>query len=74
MSEAEFLEKLREIIQRDDAISADLYLWDMDEWDSLAIMACMAWFERDFGRVLKFSELKDLDSPAQLFALADGSK
>ena len=39
MTKAEFLEKLQDIFERDDEITEDMVLEDMDEWDSLSAMA-----------------------------------
>ena len=41
MTISEFLEELRDILQRDTAVSADDVLEDLEEWDSMAIMACL---------------------------------
>lgn len=73
MTTAEFLQKLQDIIQRDEPIAPDDYLWDLEEWDSLAIMACMAFFDKTFGVKATFNQFKDLDTPAALIALAGGA-
>ncbi len=49
MTISEFLEELRDILQRDTAVSADDVLEDLEEWDSMAIMACLVWFESRLG-------------------------
>ena len=69
----QFLQELQGLLQRDDPIAFDAYLWDLEEWDSLAIVVCMAWFDKIFGVQTKFNQLKDLDTPAQLAALAGGA-
>lgn len=49
MSIQEFLEELQDILQRDEALGADDTLKDLEEWDSMAIMTCMVWFESRLG-------------------------
>ena len=46
MDKVEFLEKLQDVLERDEEITEDMILEDMDEWDSLAAMALMAFFNK----------------------------
>ena len=52
MTKAEFLEKLQDIFERDDEITEDMVLEDMDEWDSLSAMAVMAFFNKSLSITL----------------------
>ena len=45
----DFMTELQDIFQRDDEIHPNDALEDMEEWDSMAIMACMVWFESRLG-------------------------
>lgn len=45
----EFMTELQDILQRDEEISPQDQLEDMEEWDSMAIMSCMVWFESRLG-------------------------
>ena len=45
----EFMVELQDILQRDEEIHPADILEDMEEWDSMAIMACMVWFESRLG-------------------------
>ena len=46
MTRKEFLEKLQDVLERDEEITEDMVLADMEEWDSLAAMAVMAFFNK----------------------------
>jgi acyl carrier protein len=73
MLTAVFLEELRELLQRDEPIEADAVLWDMAEWDSLAVMSCMAYLDKKFGIKTKFSQYQKLRTVADLIALTGGA-
>jgi acyl carrier protein len=73
MLQSEFLEELREILQRDEPIEADMKLRDMEEWDSLAAMSCMAYFAKHFKVKTKIAQYKKLCRVSDLIALAGGA-
>ena len=66
----EFLTEFQDLLQRDDPLSPDSRLEDLDEWDSLAIMAVIAWFDTQFGRTLNFGNFKGLQTVADVAALS----
>lgn len=66
----EFLTEFQDLLQRDDPLSPDSRLEDLDEWDSLAIMAVIAWFDKRFGRTLNFGNFKGLQTVADVAALS----
>jgi len=70
MLKSAFLEELRDLLQRDDPIDPDMVLRDMGEWDSLAVMSCMAYFDRKFNVKTKISQYERLRTVADLIALA----
>ncbi len=41
MTIEKFLEDFQDLLQRDDPITMDTPLRDMEEWDSLAVMSCI---------------------------------
>lgn len=45
----DFMTELQDILQRDEEIHPNDALEDMEEWDSMSIMACMVWFESRLG-------------------------
>ena len=68
-----FLAEFQEILQRDEALSLDDVLADIEEWDSLSMMATIAFFEKHFKIKVVFQELKKLKTIADLAALAKGA-
>ena len=71
MQLAEFIIVFQDLLQRDEPVAASDILADMEEWDSLAIMALIAWFDRNFNLHLTFPDFKALRSVADVASLAD---
>ena len=59
MNRTEFLEEMQDVLQMEDELSYDMNLEDIDEWDSLSMMATMAFLNKEFGVKLSFSDLKE---------------
>lgn len=70
MQLSEFLFVFQDILQRDEPLTVDTALEDIEEWDSLSIMGTIAWFDRQQGKKVTFKELKQLKSVADIAALA----
>ena len=49
MNKQEFLNEMVEVLQTEEDLSMDTVLDDLDEWDSLSVMATMAFLEKSFG-------------------------
>lgn len=49
MTKEEFLEEMKEVLQRDDALAWDTPLEDIEEWDSLALMGTAAFLSHAFS-------------------------
>lgn len=64
-----FLEELQDLLQRDAPIHLENILTDMEEWDSLAIMSLIAWFDKRQGISLTFNHFKTIITVADLVAL-----
>lgn len=58
MNRTEFLEEMQDVLQMEDELSFDMNLQDIDEWDSLSMMATMAFLNKEFNVKLGFSDLK----------------
>lgn len=58
MTRDEFLVEMLDVLQRDEPLSFDSALSELDEWDSLAIMATMAFLEKNFGVQTSFADFK----------------
>lgn len=70
MTTEEFTIQLQNVLQTDTAISADTVLADLDEWDSLAMMATMSFLNRTFGVKTNITELAALGTVADLMKKA----
>ena len=60
MSNEEFLEQMLEVLQREDELQFDMALEDIDEWDSLAVMATMAFLHKEFGVETSMADYKTM--------------
>ena len=74
MQLTEFLLVFQDILQRDEPLAAGDALADIEEWDSLAVMATIAWFDRNLGKKLTFKDFKSLETVADIAALAGISR
>lgn len=72
MMSINFLNDFREILQREDAFGMDTLLADMEEWDSLSMMATMAYFDKKHATLLTFSVFKKTRTVADIAALIPG--
>ena len=70
MKKEEFLVVLEDILQVDDPVEENCDLNAMDEWDSLSKMAIMAFFKKNFCIELTLNSLGNIQTPADLIALA----
>ncbi|MBQ7607909.1 MAG: acyl carrier protein [Desulfovibrionaceae bacterium] len=52
-----FLAELAYALQRDDSLTLDDRLKDLEEWDSLAAMGVTALLDRKFGKRLSFDDI-----------------
>lgn len=72
MELSEFIAAFQELLQRDEPVTADDVLSDLEEWDSLAIMATIAWFDKTLGVSLNFGHFKNAVTVADVAALVPG--
>ena len=49
MTRDEFLTEMQDVLQTEIKLSFDTVLKDLEEWDSLSIMATMAFLDKNFG-------------------------
>ena len=73
MTTTDFLAQLQEMLQTESALAEDTALWDMEEWDSLAFMTLIAFFDRQFGIRLTFDAIKACATPADIIGLSNGA-
>lgn len=72
MTRQEFLETLQDMLQCEQALDARTVLTDMEEWDSLAFMVLISFFDKNFGKRITFDMLKPCRTPEDLIALSEG--
>lgn len=60
MTKAEFLEKLQDIFETDTELTEEMVLNDIEEWDSLSMMAVMAFFNKTLSISLLPAEVKEM--------------
>ena len=60
MTRDEFLTQMLDVLQREDELTFDMELQDIDEWDSLAVMATMAFLDKQFGVKTSISDYNSM--------------
>ena len=70
MTKDEFLEKMQDVLQTDDALTAETVLNDLAEWDSLAMMATMAFLDKNFGVKVGLKDFKEMSTIGDIAAKA----
>ena len=70
MTKEEFLAEMQDVLQTEDALTADTELSDLAEWDSLAMMATMAFFDKKFGVKVGIKDFKVMNTMSDLMAKA----
>lgn len=68
-----FLKDFQNLLQCDEPVSMDTLLEDIAEWDSLAVMTCIAYLEKKFGITTTVASYKKLRAVADIAALANGA-
>ncbi|MDR1922035.1 MAG: acyl carrier protein [Candidatus Adiutrix sp.] len=58
MDGADFLTELQDLLQRDEALTPDMPLRDLPEWDSMSMMAVAGFFDQRFGLTLNFGDFE----------------
>lgn len=66
MNKSEFIEKLQDVLERDEEITEDMILEDMDEWNSLAAMALMAFFNKTLSITLLPAEVRKMKTVSDI--------
>lgn len=69
MTGTEFIETFEELIQTDMDVNLDTALVDIEDWDSMAIMAIIAWLDVEHGISADFEKLTNLQSVREIARL-----
>lgn len=70
MTKEEFIEKMQDVLQTDAELTMATVLDELDEWDSLSMMATMAFLDKNFGVKVKIVDLKSLATIGDIAAKA----
>ncbi len=73
MTKKEFLCSLQEILQCSEAIEETTVLTELEEWDSLAFMVLIAFFDKTWGQRIVFDDLKLIRTASELIMLTKGA-
>ena len=66
MTKTEFLVEMQDVLQTETELTPDTVLADLDEWDSLSIMATMAFLDKHFGVKMKLADFKEINDFGEL--------
>lgn len=66
MTQQEFLTEMIDVLQTEQEISMDTVLAELDEWDSLSVMATMAFLDNSFGVKTTMKDYKDMKTIADI--------
>jgi len=70
MNKKEFLIEMAEILQVDYQINEDTILADLPEWDSMAYLGVMSFFEMEFDKPMPSDEIKKIKTVSELMLAA----
>ena len=70
MTRDEFLTEMQDVLQTEDTLTAQTVLSDLAEWDSLSMMATMAFFDKNFGVKIGLKDFKKIETMADLITKA----
>lgn len=62
MDKITFIKKFKEVLQRDEELSFEDKLDDLDEWDSLSKMTTIAFMDKEFEKKVTFDEINKLET------------
>lgn len=68
----EFIVIFKDILQRDDDVALDMPLEDMEEWDSMSVMGCIAWFDLNLGIKLSYQAISKQKTVQDIINLSNG--
>lgn len=70
MTKSEFLAELQELLQTESALKETDTLEKLEEWDSLAIMILISFYDRNFDLKYMYEDVQACKTPADLVNLA----
>ena len=70
MTKEEFLTEMQDVLQTDDTLTVETVLDDLAEWDSLSMMATMAFLDKNFGVKVGLKDFKEMSTIGDIAAKA----
>lgn len=70
MTKEEFIEQMQDVLQTDVKLAYETVLNDLDEWDSLSIMATMAFLDKNFGVKTAIKDYREMTTIGDIAAKA----
>ena len=70
MTRDEFLTQMQDVLQTDDALASETVLEDLVEWDSLSMLATMAFLDKNFGVKVCLKDFKEMATVGDIAAKA----
>ncbi len=61
---------MQDVLQTEDTLTAETVLSDLTEWDSLSMMATMAFFDKNFGVKIGLRDFKEIETMVDLITKA----
>jgi acyl carrier protein len=69
MSKQDFLIKLTELLEIDQALTGEETLADLEAWDSMAVLSFMVMADEEEGKTLSAQDIANAKTVNQLYAL-----
>lgn len=70
MNTEEFLEKLTDILQKEETCTINDMLNDYEEWDSLSKISIIAFYDKEFNQKVSLEDIENAQSIQDLINLA----
>ncbi len=70
MTRDEFMVAMQDVLQTEETLTAETVLTDLAEWDSLAVMATMAFLDKNFGVKVGLRDFKEVATIGDIAAKA----
>lgn len=69
MTKLELLEEIKETLQRDEDVSLEMKLEDIEEWDSLATISIISLYDELFETIVKTNDIDNCKTVTDLVNL-----
>ncbi len=67
MTQETFLEELQGLLRTDVSLSFDYPLDELDEWDSMAMLAIVTFAEEEFNISLDVNDFRKFETPGDIY-------